>query len=422
MYLKYFKLEDNPFRLTPDPRYLFLSKAHSRAKAYMDFSLWKHDSFVVITGDIGSGKTTLIESLIASMKDNVVVARIHQTQLDENELLQAILVEFGFKPFSAGKVELLDMLNNFLMKQYKKDNIVLLIIDEAQNLTPRVLEEIRLLSGLETHTEKMLNVLLVGQPELNEVLDSMGLEQLVQRVRLRFHVGPLSEAETGDYIQHRLTVAGAENAEMFSPETVAEIYKYTGGTPRLINILCDTILMGAFVESAELISKQEVDMAIDELQWLPFVDRVSRKVLSEPYAIRPNLGIPPKLIVTNEGRKLGEYYLDKQTIMIGRGPNNDIQLNDPKVSSSHAQIVTTRRNSYLIDLGSKNGTYINNRSVKKYKLKAGDVFSITSKYILEYVRGEEEEDQLYLQESADDTINNADETVVFQAADDTEFK
>lgn len=388
MYLNFFQLEDFPFRLTPDPRYLYLSPGHGRAKAYMDFSVWRRDSFVVITGEVGSGKTTLIESVLAGVKKDIVVARIHQTQLNEEELLQAILVEFGFKPFDSGKVELLHMLSDFLRKQHERERFVLLIVDEAQNLTPGVLEEIRLLTGLETHTDKMLNVLLVGQPELNETLNAPGLEQLVQRVRLRFHVDPLNRKESGEYIRHRLKVAGQPgNVELFPDWAVELIHRYTGGVPRLINILCDTVLMGAYVEDIKKITLKEVITAIDELQWVPFQDRGRRRKAVHAVAPRQNAGTYPKLAISREGRLVGEYSLTKRAVLIGRSPRCDIRLADAKVSNTHVQIITTGRHSFLLDMGSTNGTFIENRIVKKYRLQDGDVFSIVDKYRIKYIRG-----------------------------------
>ncbi|HEX7027648.1 MAG TPA: AAA family ATPase [Gammaproteobacteria bacterium] len=381
-------MQDYPFRLTPDPKYLYLSPGHGRAKAYMDFSVWRRDSFVVITGEVGSGKTTLIESVLAGVKQDIVVARIHQTQLNEEQLLQSILVEFGFKPFGAGKVELLHVLSDFLRRQHKRRRFVLLIIDEAQNLTPRVLEEIRLLTGLETHTDKMLNVLLVGQPELNETLNSPGLEQLVQRVRLRFHVDPLNPKESGQYIRHRLKVAGLPaGTELFPAEIMGLIHRFTGGVPRLINILCDTVLMGAYVEDIKTITGREVMMAIDELQWVPFQDRGLRSNAVHAVTLRTNMRMSPKLAICREGRLIGEYALNKRNVLIGRSPKCDIRLNDTKVSNSHVQIVTTSRNSFLIDMGSTNGTFIDNRVVKKYRLQDGDVFSIVDKYRIKYING-----------------------------------
>jgi putative secretion ATPase (PEP-CTERM system associated) len=317
MYLEHFQLEHYPFRLTPDPAFLFLSKGHSRAKAYMDYALWQQDSFIVITGEIGSGKTTLIESVLAGMDDKLNVARIHQTQLDEEQFLQAVLLEFGFKPFKYGKVQLLNVFRDYLRAQHAKGRRVMLVIDEAQNLSPRVLEEIRLLSGLETHKEKLINVLLVGQPELNETLDSPGLEQLAQRVRLRFHIKPLNREEIREYIEHRVAIAGSRADALFCDEIYDFVYKYTGGIPRLINLLCDTALMGAFVEDKEKVAPDVLEAAIEELQWTPHEDKPA-PIQRDRLQLSPTAGVPPKLIVTRDGELIGEYLLDRRTTLIGR--------------------------------------------------------------------------------------------------------
>jgi type II secretory pathway predicted ATPase ExeA len=213
-YLEHFKLREQPFRLTPDPAFVYWSKQHSRAKAYMESTIWLADGFVVITGEIGSGKTTLLQSFLEELDDSVVYAVVSQTQLTATEFLQAALTEFGFKPFEKRKVELLDMLNMFLIEQYTNDKKVVLIIDEAQNLSLKVLEEIRMLSNIETHKEKVLRIILAGQPELREKLDSPKLKQLAQRVRLRFHLGALDKQDTRSYINHRLQVAGAGSEDL----------------------------------------------------------------------------------------------------------------------------------------------------------------------------------------------------------------
>jgi general secretion pathway protein A len=207
MYCELFQLTEPPFRLTPDPQFLFASKQHARAKAYMESTIWLADGFVVITGDIGSGKTTLIESFLADLPEDIVLAHISQTQLSPVEFLQALLVEFGFKPFRKRKVELLSMIKDYMVEQYAAGKKILLIIDEAQNLSRKVLEEVRLLSGLELRKEKLLRIIIAGQPELSHKLDSARLQQLTQRVRLRFHLGALSKRETHEYITHRLEVA-----------------------------------------------------------------------------------------------------------------------------------------------------------------------------------------------------------------------
>lgn len=276
MYLEFFGLKEHPFRVTPDSRYLYLGKVHARAMAYMEYTVWNRDSFVVITGEIGSGKTTLIQKLLSGLDDRVVVARIYQTQLDELEFLQAFMLDLGIEPFGLSKVQMLGRLNDFFIDQYSAGKRIVLVVDEAQNLSRRVLEEIRLLSGLETYQEKILNVILVGQPEMNDMLNSPGMEQLVQRVRLRFHIRPFDQIEMQSYIEHRLKVAGAGNDGLFTAEAYPAIFRYTGGTPRLINSLCDTALICAYADNLSTVTEPVVMTAVEELQWSTYEERMAR--------------------------------------------------------------------------------------------------------------------------------------------------
>ncbi len=271
MYLDYHGLRDFPFRITPDTEYLYMSKAHSRAKAYMEYAIFNREGFVVITGEIGSGKTTLIKKLLTELDDNIIVAKIFQTQLDEVELLQAILVEFGLNPFSAKKVELLNILNQFLIDSFLSGKQILLIIDDAQNLSKRALEEITMLSGLETQKEKILHVILVGQPELNHKLESYDMEQLLQRVSLRYHVTALTKKETMEYVEHRLKVAGI-GKKVFLDEVYDDIYEYTGGIPRLVNTLCDTALTCSFADDSKIVDQIQLKSSLQELQWKKYND------------------------------------------------------------------------------------------------------------------------------------------------------
>jgi general secretion pathway protein A len=279
MYLDFFKLREFPFRLTPDTEFLYMSEAHSRAKAYMDYTVWNRDGFVVITGEIGCGKTTLLQKMLSELDSNVLVAKIFQTQLDEVEFLQAVLVEFGLNPFNAKKVELIDMLNTFLVDQFHKGRQLVLVVDDTHNLNPKVLEEIRMLSGLETDKEKVLHVILVGQPQLNEMLEAPELEQLLQRVRLRYHLRSLSESDTKAYVLHRLEVAGAVDSQLFASETWSTIYKFTGGLPRLINTLCDTALVCAYAEDQPMVTEAILSSAVEELHWLPYAKRLNQQRL-----------------------------------------------------------------------------------------------------------------------------------------------
>jgi len=302
MYLEHFGLKEFPFRLTPDVDFLYMSSAHARAKAYMDYSVWNREGFVVITGEVGCGKTTLIQKLLSELNDDdMLVAKIFQTQLNDVELLQSVLVEFGLNPFSAKKVELMDMLNTFLIENYHKGKQAVLIVDEAHNLSISALEEIRMLSGLETRKEKILHVILVGQPQLNEVLDSPEMEQLAQRVRLRFHLKPLSEEDTREYIAHRMSVAGAPRKDIFDASTTSVIYEYTGGVPRLINTLCDTALTCAYADSLEKVNKALVGVAAEELQWLPYAKRINVKRLKD----RSTRGSKPTAAVAEDLSKIG---------------------------------------------------------------------------------------------------------------------
>src|SRR5258708_15841756 len=200
----------------------------------METTIWFADGFVVISGEIGSGKTTLIETFLRELQSDVVVAQINQTQLSPTAFLQTVVVQFGFSPFNMKKPEVLATLNQFLMEQHSSGRKVLLIVDEAQNLSHRVLEEVRMLSGVETTKEKALRIILAGQPELSEKLNSQELVQLTQRVRLRFHLTALTKADTAAYIDHRLEVAGSQGRRTFAEDTYGTIYKYTGVLQRLI--------------------------------------------------------------------------------------------------------------------------------------------------------------------------------------------
>jgi type II secretory pathway predicted ATPase ExeA len=378
MYLEHFKLKELPFRLSPDPAFLYPSQIHSRAKAYMESTIWFTDGFVVITGEIGAGKTTLIETFLKEIDQEVVVAQINQTQVSPIEFLQALLAQFGYSPFRMRKAELLATLNQFLIEQYANGRKVLLIVDEAQNLTNKVLEEVRLLSGVETTKDKVLRIILAGQPELNAKLDSPELTQLRQRVRLRFHLSALTETEMAAYIRHRLAVAGA-TAEIFEPDTYPVIYRYTGGIPRLVNTLCDTALIAAFAQDLPTVDPATLRNAIDELQWQEYVARTNTNLVparleeTAPHE-RPPVG---RLLLALKGVELGESLLVPGRFIIGRTPDNDLQVDSKFVSRHHAQVVTSPDGSCVLeDLNSTNGVFLNGKRVRRHKLTQGDVIKI----------------------------------------------
>jgi general secretion pathway protein A len=379
MYQDLFKLQELPFRLSPDPQFLYLSKQHARAKAYMESTIWFTDGFVVITGEIGSGKTTLIETFLHELTADVVVAQINQTQLSPTAFLQTVLVQFGFSPFEMRKPQVLATLNQFLTEQHINGRKVLLIIDEAQNLSYRVLEEIRMLSGIETTKEKVLRIILAGQPELNDKLNSRELVQLTQRVRLRFHLSALSAPETSFYIDHRLEVAGSQGRRIFAEDTYPAIFKYTGGVPRLINTLCDTCMMAAFGRDSDTVEVEDLESAIRELQWDEFASRTSRmqqfSATETPSApeITETVG---RILLASGGKTLLERELRPGRLVIGRTQDNDLQIDSKFISRHHCQIVTQPDSCIIEDLNSTNGIYVKSKRVRRHNLNDGDVVMV----------------------------------------------
>jgi len=392
MYLEPFKLKELPFRLSPDPQFLYLSKQHARAKAYMESTIWFTDGFVVITGEIGSGKTTLIESFLKEVQSDVVVAQINQTQVSAIDFLQAVLVQFGFSPFKMKKAELIATINNFLIEQYAAGRKVLLIVDEAQNLSMRVLEEIRLLSGVETTKEKVLRIILAGQPELNEKLDAPELVQLTQRIRLRFHLSTLTQAEMRAYIQHRLEVAGGGDRQIFAEDTFPELFRYTGGVPRLINTLCDTSMMAAYTANRDIVAVEDIKEAVEELQWVEYAARPHHNFEVMPEHSPQRAGqtashsapIVGRILVATDGRTVQEMPLSVGRIIVGRTPDNDLQVDSRFVSRHHCQIVTTPNSCVIEDLNSTNGIYVKSKRVRRHYLNDGDVV-VLGKHELIYV-------------------------------------
>ncbi len=407
-YLDHFNLTEQPFRLTPDPDFVYWSKQHARAKSYMESTIWLADGFVIVTGEIGSGKTTMLQSFLSELDDDIVFALISQTQLSATQFLQALLVEFGFKPFKKRKAELLDILNTYLIEQYVAGKKVIVIVDEAQNLSLKVLEEIRLISGIETHKEKVLRIILAGQPELRDKIASPKLKQLTQRVRLRFHLGPLSKRELGEYIEHRIQVAGGDASELFTKEAVSEIYRFTGGVPRLTNTLCDTALLVAFAEDKDQVDESMVRAATEELDWNEAhnkdpADSAVTKTVSPAAAGTVIFG---RIEIHTDGELVEKYSVGPDRIIVGRTPDNDIRLDSKFVSRHHAQIVSTVDSSVLEDLNSTNGLFIGSKRIKKRVLKDGDIISV-GKHEIRYTdmrNASLEEDSTHNEEGPQDAI------------------
>jgi putative secretion ATPase (PEP-CTERM system associated) len=267
MYESFFSLKVKPFDLLPNPDFLYLSKSHKKAMTYLDYSIRNRSGFILLSGEIGSGKTTLIRDLFNKHHHNIVFSRIFNTTVNFEQLLAMINEDFGLTVVNTEKLVLLRELNDFLIKQYALGQQTVLIIDEAQNLSPETLEELRLLSNLETDSAKLLHIVLVGQPEIRQILTLPKLLQLRQRISCFCHILPLEKDEIEPYILHRLECAGNRDAVDFSGNSLALLWRYSHGIPRLINILCDFVLLLAFAEQKRTVSEDLVMTVLADLNF-----------------------------------------------------------------------------------------------------------------------------------------------------------
>ncbi len=266
MYETFFNLKTKPFELVPNPEFLFFSRTHKKAMTYLDYGIKEKIGFILLTGEVGSGKTTIIQNLIRGMNSDVKLSKIFNTKVTSGQLLTMINEDFGLNVHGKDKIALLRELNDFLIEQYMNNSQSVLIIDEAQNLTPELLEEIRLLSNLETDRFKLLQIVLVGQPELIKTLSRPELRQLRQRISITFHIYPLTRKETEEYIFHRLEIAGNREAISFQDGTIDVIHNFSRGIPRLINIISDFLMLSAFVEETKELSLDLVKEVTGELE------------------------------------------------------------------------------------------------------------------------------------------------------------
>lgn len=291
MYEEFFGFTAKPFELVPDPEFLFLSKSHKKALTYLDYGIKERVGFILLTGEIGSGKTTILRNLIKGLGDRVVLSKIFNTRVSSEQLIAMVNEDFGLEVSGKDRLTLLRELNEFLVEQYARGNQPTLIIDEAQNLSPDLLEEVRLLSNLETDRSKLLQIILVGQPELRKALHQPELKQLRQRIGITCHLKPLCLEETGDYILHRLQVAGNREAVELPPETIEVVYQFSRGIPRLINIIGDFLMISAFAEQTREISVDLVREVVGELEedanyW---GDEEDLEVVSSSRALSPRI-------------------------------------------------------------------------------------------------------------------------------------
>jgi general secretion pathway protein A len=271
MYKKFFRLKENPFNVNPDPRYLFLTHSAQEALACLTYGIETRKGFILLTGEVGTGKTTLVNKLLEWLhKERVSTAFVFNPRLSVTQFFDFMMADFGIPCESQQKGQMLMKLNQWLLERYQAGERAVLIVDEAQNLSPQMLEEIRLLTNLETSTEKLLQIVLAGQPELEQKLNQPQLRQLRQRITLRAKTRQLTLEETKGYIQERLRIGGAAELDLFSPEAVAAIHRYARGIPRVTNLLCEHALVSSFVDQKnpvppEIIEEVARDFELDTI-------------------------------------------------------------------------------------------------------------------------------------------------------------
>jgi len=269
MYKEFYRLRLNPFEMTPDPSFLFLTRRHQEALMALYYGVHRRKGFVALTGDVGTGKTLLIRCLLRMLKDSeIACAYVFNSRLSTLDFLHYVATEFGLAVSGKTKGEVLQDLRKHLIERHQKNLTNMIVVDDAQGLSIKLLEEIRLLTNLETEQEKLLQILLVGQPELDEKLDSFELRQLRQRIALRSHLEPLDLEETGGYIRHRLQLAGApaEACDLFAEETIARIYRHSRGVARLINTVCESALVTAFARQLTSVPPEIIDEVAHDLR------------------------------------------------------------------------------------------------------------------------------------------------------------
>jgi general secretion pathway protein A len=269
VYLDFYNLREEPFSITPNPRFLYFSEKHQEAFNHLLFGIHQRKGFIELTGEVGAGKTTVCRKLLEELDPKYRTALILNPCLIPHQLLKTIVREFGLKPRGIDRVAYLESLNEFVLNEVNTGHDVVLILDEAQNLSDEALEQVRLLSNLETDQQKLMQIVLMGQPELRDKLAHPRLRQLRQRITVRYHLQPLNLSETAQYIEHRLRLAGARDRPMFDEPAIREIFRYAGGIPRLINAVCDKSLLAGFVHQTDVIDRRLVRLAVEELEGVP---------------------------------------------------------------------------------------------------------------------------------------------------------
>ena len=297
MYDSYYHFTAKPFQLSPDPKFFYGSKGHKRAMAYLEYGLSLGEGFIVITGDVGAGKTTLVRNLFKQMEEeNIIAAQLVSTQLDADDTLRSVAASLGLEHEGISKSALLKNLQDFLTAASRQNKRVLLVVDEAQNLTPRAVEELRMLSNFQNDDRSLIQTFLLGQPEFRGILQSVDMQQLRQRVIASYHLGPLDTDETRGYIEHRLNLVGWKGLPSFSDEAFQAIHRFTGGIPRRINTFCDRLMLFGYLEEKAHFGDEEISEVIEDLRHEVAHQESSQTLMSARTGVLPPPGMAEETV------------------------------------------------------------------------------------------------------------------------------
>jgi len=377
VYYEYFNLKEHPFRLTCEPKYFYLSPEHTHANAMMEFALIKRQGIMLLTGEVGTGKTMLVQHFLSRLDTGYKIISINQTKLSESEFLQLLLLEMDEPVTPDDEIEQLLTAVRAKLEALNAEKLhTIIFVDEAQNLAPGIIKLLFELSHLRVDNQRICTIYLVGQNKIRETLELPEVSDSVSVTNAKYHLGPLNLKDIRRYIFHRLAVAGGHKSVKFEKEVFPVIETYTGGRPRLINVLTDHILTYAYMEEHKEVSPKIVDQAIEDLQWLPFGVQYGNEQANGTDVFMEERRHSYKLIIRTNNKIQGEFFIHKKRINIGRHRDNDLRIDDPLISRQHAQILQQGRTVYLRDLSSTNGTYVNNKRVDIAALEEGTVIKL----------------------------------------------
>jgi len=385
MYYEHFNLKEHPFRLTCETKFFYLSPEHTHANSIMEFALINRQGLMVLTGDVGTGKSMLVAHFLSRIDDSYKVFQIGQTLLTEAECLELLLHEMGEPNPEQTIAGMFKQIVDQLEQIHSAGKHTIIVIDDAQNLSSETIIRLYELSQKKADNKKICTLYLVGETELRKNLELPKIREYIASINSRYHLGVLSLQDIRKYILHRLAVAGANKSLKLAKDIFPIIETYTGGRPRLINVLVDHVLTFAYLSDISAITTKIVDAAIAELQWLPFGVNRTKEEASSDNSLGEERRSSYKIVIQSNNKVKGEYFIRKKRISIGRHKENDLRIDDPMISRQHAQIIQQGRTTYFRDLNSTNGSFLNNKRIDIAPLEEGTVIQLGN-FKLTYTR------------------------------------